>query len=189
MRVTAGLLAAIALVFMLELQFGTVFLRQFALWPLGHGFAPWQLFSSGFLHADLFHLAMNMFGLWIFGRDIERVLGGIRFLQLYGASLLTGSLTQLVVVSALGTQAPTLGASGAVFGLLGAFALLFPRRRMLFLLLPVPIPARLFVLLYALFELGSGVTGSFSGIAHFAHLGGLVGGLLLLRVWRQRPMG
>lgn len=189
MRVTGALLAANGLVFLLELKFFGALVTHFALWPLGYGFAPWQLLTSGFLHSGIVHLATNMFGLWVFGRAVENALGSARFLQLYGASLLTGALTQLVVVYALGTQAPTLGASGAVFGILGAFAMLYPRRKMLLLLFPVPIPARVFVVLYALFELGSGVTGSSSGIAHFAHLGGLVGGLLLLRLWRQQPVG
>lgn len=174
------------LAFALETQMGDALLRRYALWPWGQGFAWPQLISSGFLHGSLLHLITNMFGLWMFGREVERALGSWRFAQLYTASLLSAAFTQLAVVSALPDPVPTVGASGAVFGLLMAFAMLFPRRIIVLLLPPIPMPAWLFVMLYAAFELYSGVTGTFSGIAHFAHLGGLVGAYLMMRHWRPR---
>ncbi len=82
---------------------------------------------------------------------------------------------------------PTVGASGALFGVMVAFAMLFPKRVIVLLFPPIPLPAPLFVVLYAAFELYSGVTGTMSGVAHFAHLGGLVGGFVLMRIWKVKP--
>ncbi|SER15542.1 Membrane associated serine protease, rhomboid family [Solimonas aquatica] len=172
--------------FALEMRSGDAFVTQYALWPYGRGFAPLQLLSSGFLHANLLHLGSNMLGLWMFGREVERALGSTRFALLYFASLLSAALTQLLVVSGMAETTPTVGASGAVFGVLMAFAMLFPRRIIVLLFPPIPMPAWLFVLLYAAFELYAGVHGTFSGVAHFAHLGGLLGAWLLMRGWRRR---
>jgi len=171
------LLAANIIVFGLETQFSDAVIKPFALWPLGAGFEPWQLFSYAFLHGSLGHLAANMFGLWMFGRDVEGELGSVKFLQLYITSLLAAAVTQLSFAALTGVHQPTLGASGAIFGILAAFALLFPRRVIILLIPPIPLPAPLFVALYALFELYSGVSGFQAGVAHFAHLGGLAGGL------------
>ena len=97
---------------------------------------------------------------------------------------------QLLVASTLGIMAPTIGASGGLFGLMLGFAMMFPRRTIVPLIPPIPMPAWLFVTLYGLVELTLGVTGSASGIAHFAHLGGLLGGWLVIVYWRhQRPFG
>lgn len=161
-------------------------LRPLLLWPLGHGFAPWQPFTSGFLHAGLAHLATNLFGLWMFGREVERVLGARRFTALYFTSLATAGIGQLLFDGATGSVMPALGASGAVFGVLVAFAMLFPQRRIMLLIPPIPLPAPLFVMLYAAFELFSGVYGTQAGVAHFAHLGGLVGGWATVWHWRRR---
>lgn len=184
--VTQRLLIANGAVFALEYLLGPSFIQVFALWPLGPNFNVWQLLTSAFLHAGFAHLATNMFGLWMFGRDIEQLLGSKRFLQLYFLSALTASVTQFLVTTMLGQNVPTLGASGAVFGVLGAFALLFPERRVMLLFPPIPMSARVFVFLYAMFELASGVLGTQAGVAHFAHLGGLVGGLLIVWRWRRR---
>ena len=115
-------------------------------------------------------------------RMVER---GVRFVQLYTASVFAAALAQLIT-QGFSDPVPTVGASGGLFGLLGAYALLFPRRRVMLLFPPIPLPAPVFVTLYAAFELYAGVTGTMSGVAHFAHLGGLAGGLLLLRSWRRR---
>lgn len=171
--------------FVLELHYGERFIDAYALWPLGPRFHAVQLLSSGFLHAGLAHIAMNMFGLWMFGREVERAIGSARFTLLYFASLLTASLAQLAVTTALREQLPTLGASGAVFGLLGAFGMLYPRRTVMLMFPPIPMPAWLFVIGYAAIELALGVSGGQSGVAHFAHLGGLAGGLLTLRQWKR----
>ncbi len=184
--VTQLLLVANIAVFVLQLQARDGLIGQFALWPLGAGFEVWQLASSAFLHGSVLHLGVNMLGIWMFGRDIERALGSVRFARLYAVSVLAAAATQLVA-TAFGTPVPTVGASGGLFGLLAAYAMLFPQRRVMLLFPPIPLPAPLFVTLYALFELYAGVSGTQSGVAHFAHLGGLAGGFLELRRGRRPP--
>lgn len=163
----------------------TEIISQFALWPLHAGFMPWQLITYAFLHAGFTHLAFNMLGLWMFGRELEYVLGRVAVLQLYFASVLSAALLQLLVSSVAGDQYPTVGASGGVFGLLLAYAMIFPNRTVMLLLPPIPLPARVFVTFYALIELVLGVTGTQAGVAHFAHLGGMVGGYLMMYHWRS----
>lgn len=183
--VTHLLLIANIIVFGLQLQARDGLIEHFALWPLGAGFEFWQVLSSAFLHGSPLHLAANMFGLWMFGRDVESALGSSRFLHLYVVSVLSAAVAQLLMTG-IGNPVPTVGASGGLFGVLAAYAMLFPRRRVLLLFPPIPLPAPIFVALYALFELYAGVTGTLSGVAHFAHLGGLVGGFTILRHWRRR---
>jgi membrane associated rhomboid family serine protease len=129
-----------------------------------------------------------MYALWMFGSDVERAIGPRHYLTLYFASLLSSSATQLAVVSMMTSEGvyPTVGASGAIFGILLAFGLFFPRRTIVLLIPPIPMPAIVFVILYALLELFSGVFGTDQGVAHFAHLGGMVGAYLTLRHWRGR---
>ncbi len=134
---------------------------QFALWPIGTfykayyggivGFEPWQLVTSAFMHGGTMHLALNMFALYMFGRDVEATLGSKRFAWLYGASVIAGSLAQLVVVTATIDNGviPTVGASGGVFGVLLAFGVMFPKRRVMLLLPPIPMPAWVLVTGYA----------------------------------------
>lgn len=183
--VTYSLLWLNIAIFLLEMVFGDSVIERFALWPPGHGFAVWQLFTCAFLHANVLHIFLNLFGLRMFGREVEPALGSGRFLFLYVFSILTASVTQLLVTGLLDQAEPTLGASGAVFGVLGAFASLFPRRVLMLLFPPIPMPARVFVFLYAAIELFAGVYGTDAGIAHFAHLGGLAGGLICIRQWRR----
>jgi membrane associated rhomboid family serine protease len=159
----------------------------FALWPLGSGFAPWQLLSYALLHGGLPHLAFNMYGLWMFGAELERSWGPRRLLQYYVVSVLAGGLVQLAVASDTPVPYPTVGASGGLFGLLLGYAMLFPHRTIMLLFPPIPMPAWLFAVLFGLLELTLGVAGEPSGIAHFAHLGGMLGGWLMLRYWRGRP--
>ncbi|AXQ31474.1 rhomboid family intramembrane serine protease [Solimonas sp. K1W22B-7] len=183
--VTLFLLIANIAIFLLQLQASDGLIPRYALWPLGEGFQPWQLVTSAFLHGGMLHLAVNMFGVWTFGRELEQALGPLRFLRLYAVSVLAAAATQLVAVH-FGKPVPTVGASGGLFGLLAAYAILFPDRKLLLLFPPIPLPAPLFVVLYAAFELYAGVTGTLSGVAHFAHLGGLAGGLLVLGKRRGR---
>jgi membrane associated rhomboid family serine protease len=128
-----------------------------------------------------------MFALYMFGGAIERVFGGRRYLAFYLVSVVSAALTQLIVAGLSGEVYPTVGASGGVFGLLLAYGLYFPNNRVMLLFPPIPLPARTFVLIYAVLELFLGVTGSQAGVAHFAHLGGMVGGYLMLRYWRGGP--
>jgi membrane associated rhomboid family serine protease len=197
-RLTRLLIGVNVAVFVLEAVSGPRLLASFALWPVGHffvvqfdgpvGFKVWQLITCGFLHANFLHLAINMYALWMFGSDVERTIGSRYYLTLYFASLLSSSATQLLVVSMMTSTGiyPTVGASGAIFGVLLAFAMLFPRRTIVLLIPPIPMPAIVFVILYALLELFNGVFGTDQGVAHFAHLGGMMGAYLTLRHWRSR---
>ena len=186
---TQAMIVANVIVFLLEQVLGGSIFGWFALWPWDSGlFMPWQLATYAFLHGGLAHLAFNMFGLWMFGSELERVWGSRRMGIFYSVSVLTAAAVQLAVTSLMGSTAPTVGASGGLFGLLVGFAMVFPHRKVTPLLPPIPMPAWLFVTLYGLIELTLGVTGSASGIAHFAHLGGLLGGWLVIRYWRgQAP--
>ena len=193
-----------------------------ALWPLGSGrFWPWQLLSYGLLHGSLSHLLLNMLGLWMFGADLERLWGRDRYLQLIAASTLTAALAQLLVGVLMGAGGPTLGASGAIFGLLLAYGLMFPQRQfdlmgflpmllmmvpnstvnmiglVLFVVMianrsalpflrPIPIRALTMVAIYGAVELFMGVTGTGAGVAHFAHLGGMLGAWLMISWWRGK---
>ena len=179
--VTTALIAANVAVFLLQ-SVAPGILLPFALWPLATGdlnigasFLPWQIVTYAFLHGSLLHLAFNMFALYMFGSALERVFGGRRYAVLYFASVIAAAITQLVFAAVSGGVYPTVGASGGVFGLLLAYAIYFPHNRIMLLFPPVPMPARVFVVLYAALELFLGVTGTQEGVAHFAHLGGMVG--------------
>jgi len=188
---TQSLIVVNVLVFLFQQVMGDLLVPWLALWPLGSGlFMPWQLASYAFLHGGLMHLAFNMYGLWLFGSELERVWGARRLIVFYAVSVLVAALVQLGVTAMLGSDAPTVGASGGLFGLLIGFAMVFPLRTITPLLPPIPMPAPVFVALYGALELTLGVTGSATGIAHFAHLGGLLGGWLVMRYWRgQVPFG
>lgn len=183
--VTQTLIALNVIAFALEALLGTRWFADLMLWPLGANFAPWQVLTYGFLHGSLTHLLFNMLGLYMFGSDIERVWGQRRYLAYYLVCVVTAAIAQLAVTAMMGSVHPTVGASGGVFGLLLAFGMMFPRRTVVLLIPPIPMPAWLFVTLYGLIELYLGITGTASGVAHFAHLGGMVGGYLLIAYWRS----
>lgn len=184
--ITQALLLINVAVFFINQLFGQVFTQLFALWPLGAGFLPWQVISYAFLHGGYEHLLFNMLGLWMFGSELERIWGPRRFIQFYTASVLAAAAAQLAVTALTGSIYPTIGASGGLFGLLLAFGMMFPHRTIL-LFFVIPIPARMLVVLYGAFELYEGVTGSQAGVAHFAHLGGMLGGFLMMRYWQGKP--
>jgi membrane associated rhomboid family serine protease len=185
------LVAANVLVFLLQGQSPARIDELFALWPLQPidgkvYFQPWQIISYAFLHGNVTHIGFNMLGLWMFGAEIERYVGPRRLLACYFASVVTAALTQLFIPMLFGAPpAPTIGASGGVFGLLLAYALMFPTRKVVPLIPPIPMPAWLFATIYAGIELFLGVTGTLSGIAHFAHLGGMIGSALVVTQWRR----
>ena len=174
------------------LQISGLDLDYFALWPLGPSsmggltFEPWQIVTYSFLHGSPLHLISNMFALWMFGTDVERVWGRNRFLTYYFTCVLSAGLTQLLVSYWMGSSAPTIGASGGVFGVLLAYGMMYPHRTILLIFPPIPMPAWLLVTLYGAFELYAGVTGTMGDVAHFAHLGGMLGGYLLIRYGRSR---
>jgi len=187
------LIAANALVFLLQSLSRGALDGLFALWPLQpidgvSYFHFWQIITYAFLHStdNITHLLFNMLGLWMFGAEVERYVGPRRLLTCYFASVVSAGLSQLFIPILFGAPpAPTIGASGGVFGLLLAYAFLFPRRKVIPLIPPIPMPAWLFATLYACVELFLGVTGTLSGVAHFAHLGGMVGSALVIMNWRR----
>jgi membrane associated rhomboid family serine protease len=185
------LVAANVLVFVLQSLSKGALDDLFALWPLqpinGQSyFQFWQIITYAFLHGNITHLLFNMLVLWMFGTEIERYVGPRRLVACYFASVVTAALSQLFIPTLFGAPpAPVVGASGGVFGLILAYAFLFPNRKVIPLIPPIPMPAWLFATLYAGIELFLGVTGSQSGVAHFAHLGGMVGSALVIMNWRR----
>jgi membrane associated rhomboid family serine protease len=189
--VTTALIVANVAVFLLQ-SIAPGIVVPLALWPLaasasgvGAAFGPWQLLTYAFLHGGLVHLAFNMFALYMFGGAIEQVFGPRRYLIYYLVCVVSAAVSQLLVSAMMGGIYPTVGASGGVFGLLLAYAIYFPHSRVMLLFPPIPMPARVFVVVYAVIELYLGVTGTQAGVAHFAHLGGMIGGFVMLRYWRS----
>ena len=171
-------------------------------------FHIYQLFTYMFMHANLQHIFFNMFALWMFGCVIENVWGPKKFLFYYiscgiGAGLMqelvqyiaiyldlsANGLSFSMVNPAMFNGLTTVGASGAIYGILLAFGMLFPEQRVFIFPLPVPIKAKWFVLIYAGLELFMALQSSGDGVAHFAHLGGMLFGFLLIRYWRRHPDG
>jgi len=169
------------------LQFFLPMNLWFALWPVASPrFGVWQVLSYAFLHGDMGHLFFNMLGLFMFGSELERLWGQRRYLQFLLAGVLSAALAQLIITALLGSNVPTVGASGALYAMLLAYAMLFPNRTIMPLIPPIPMKAKTFVMVFGALELLMGLTG-FSGVAHFAHLGGMVGGFLMIRFWRGQP--
>lgn len=186
-----ALLIANVAVFLLQNLLGDGFTDWMVLWPLGAGgFMPWQLLTAGFAHATLGHIFFNMFALWMFGSSLEMVWGQRRFLTYYFVCLLGANVLQLLVSTWLlsqGELSTALGASGAVFGLLLAYGMVFPNNRMIVFPIPMEIRARNLVIVYGALELLLAYTGWQPGVAHFVHLGGMLFGWLLIRYWRGQP--
>ena len=188
--ITQALLLINVAAFFIDPFVGPWFTQLLALWPLGNGFLPWQVVTYAFLHGSLGHLFFNMLGLWMFGAELERVWGTKRFIHFYAASVLAAAAAQLLVTSLMGSIYPTVGASGGLFGLLLAFGMMFPNRIIMPLFPPIPMKAKYFVALFGGLELLLGIFAQRSGVAHFAHLGGMLGGYLMIRYWRgQSPFG
>jgi membrane associated rhomboid family serine protease len=201
--VVQALLVMNGVLFLLELFSGTPLINALALWPLGSPgatafgvaaphFLLWQLVTYSFLHGGVMHLLLNIYALWLFGSRMENVWGSNAFVLYYFVCVLGAGLVQLFVATqgaGEGDIYPTIGASGGVFGLLLAFGLTFPTERLMLLFPPVVLQAKWFVLIYGAVELWAGVTGTLAGVAHFAHLGGMLFGYILLLYWRRHPPG
>jgi membrane associated rhomboid family serine protease len=194
---TQALILVNVLCYLLQLATGNSLIPPFGLWPLSSGltgpfeagahFQLWQLVTYAFLHGGTAHLFFNMLALFMFGSDIERVWGSRRYVTYYFVCVVSAALAQLLVAAMSGgAPYPVIGASGGVFGLLLAFGMMFPRRMVVLLFPPIPMPAWLLVTLYGALELFMGITGTQAGVAHFAHLGGMAGGFLLIQYWRGR---
>ena len=170
------------------LYFSRFMPASMALWPLESGrFGPWQLLSYGFLHGGFNHIFFNMFAIWMFGLPIERIWGSRKFVLYFSVCVVGAAITQLIVQQFSGEFYPTIGASGGVFGLLLAYGVMWPENRIFLIFFPVPVRAKLFVLIYAGVELVFGITQAMPTIAHFAHLGGLLFGAGVLWRWGWRP--
>jgi membrane associated rhomboid family serine protease len=143
-------------------------------------FYPWQLVSYQFLHGGLWHVLFNLFALWMFGAELENRWGSAKFLAYYLLAGIGAGLIHLIVSPLIGPTAPTVGASGSIYGILLAFAVTYPDRPIYMFPFFIPIPAKFFMIIFAVIELVLGVSGS-DGVAHFAHLGGALVGYLLLK--------
>lgn len=181
---------------------------KFALfYPTSPFFHWWQPVTHMFMHGGFWHLLFNMYTLYLFGSVLERVWGTKKFLVFYfvtgiGAAAIHTGVEWLQMQSWLGQAAqgsiaaqtaihalkitPTVGASGAIYGVLMGYAMLYPDSLLTLIFPPVTLKAKWFVLIFAAIELLTGVTGTGGGIAHFAHLGGLVFGFLLIWYWKKR---
>ena len=180
--------------------------KWFALDPITFLWKPWQLVTYMFMHGGLGHLFFNMYTLFIFGTVLERVWGTKKFLVFYfvtglGAALIHTGVEWIQMQSWLSKAAegsaaamsaihvlkmtPTVGASGAIYGVLMGYAMLYPDSMLTLLFPPVSLKAKWFVLIFAAIELLTGVTGTGGGIAHFAHLGGLIFGFALIWYWKK----
>lgn len=145
-------------------------------------FYPWQLVTYMFLHGGFFHLLLNMLALWMFGAELENMWGQKRFLTYYMICGIGAGLCNLLIAPLFTTVGPTVGASGAIYGILVAFGYLFPNRS-IFIYGIIPVKAKYLVIIYMLVELFAVAGGTNSGIAHFAHLGGGVIGLIYMLIY------
>ena len=199
------LLIANGLVFVMQLLRGSFMQYWFALWPNAHAgyipisfgqfypvnaFYPWQLITYAFLHStySFSHIFFNMFGLWMFGPRLENEVGTKQFTFYYFVCAIGGALTHIGYAYIIGSATPVLGASAAIFGLLLAYGVIFPNTKIFFIFIPFPIKARTFVIIYGAIELFTGVLGLEGGVAHFAHLGGMLFGFFVILFWRRKRL-
>lgn len=167
-----------------------VMYEHFALFYFAYPhFKPYQLVTYIFMHANGWHIFMNMFGLFMFGRAVEQAWGPKRFLNYYLLTGIGAALTQFVIYYLQGDDVlhpPVVGASGALFGILLAFGMMFPNVELMMIFLPIPIKAKYFVAIYGGIELMSGLRNNADdNVAHFAHLGGMFFGFILMMIWRK----
>ncbi len=139
----------------------------------------WRIVTYMFLHAGIIHIAFNMYGVYLFGRILERHIGSVKFLQLYFISGIVGGV--IWMLCNFNTNAICIGASGALFGVMVAVAMLYPNAQIQMIIPPIPLKMKTFVLVYAIVEVLLGTSGMEGNIAHFAHIGGLVGGYFFIR--------
>ena len=207
-RVTRNLIIINVLMFIGTLFNGEGMLKAFALfYPTSPYFHWWQYITHMFMHGGWWHIFFNMYSLFIFGSVLERIIGerkflifyfvcglgavalhtGVQYLQAqsYMAQIAQGSKAAMDAYQALKVT-PTVGASGAIYGLLIGYAMLFPDSKLTLIFPPITLSAKWWIIIFAAIELVTGVTGVASGIAHFAHLGGMLFGFLLIRYWRKK---
>lgn len=199
--VTKNLVAINILMFIATLINENFMVTNFAMfYTASPFFKPWQILTHMFMHGGFWHIFFNMYSLLMFGSILERSLGPKKFLIFYfvtglgAVALHTGVewMQARVFIANGAAQAyqqllvtPTLGASGAIYGVLIGFAMLYPQARLTLIFPPIPMTAKWLVIIFAAIELFSGINGIQDGVAHFAHLGGMLFGWLLIRWWRK----
>ncbi len=182
--VVLNLIIINAIVFVGQMVFDSTWglTNKMALYSYNSGlFEPYQLVTHMFAHGGFFHILFNMYALWMFGSVLERIWGAKKFLIFYTACGLVAGLAQMFLVSG----GAAIGASGAIMGLLAAFAYTFPNTQFYILPIPFPIKAKYMAAIYAALDLFGGFSGSTDNVAHFAHLGGLVMGFILVIIWNK----
>ena len=206
--VTKNLIIINVLVFVMTLLRKQFMYESFALfYPASPFFHWWQYLTHMFMHGGFWHIFFNMYTLLIFGCVVERIIGSRKFLIFYficglGAAALHTGVEYLQATSYMNALAdgslqaadayarlkmtPTVGASGAIYGIILAYAMLFPQSRLTLLFPPVSLSAKWMVIIFAGIELFTGITGTADGVAHFAHLGGMLFGWMLIRYWRKK---
>ncbi len=167
---------------------GAIIESLFPLYPVGGGFQVWQLFTYMFLHGGPMHLLFNMFALWMFGMELENDWGSKKFFLYYLLCGVGAGISNLFIGPLFGPAGPTVGASGAIYGVLIAFGMMYPDRP-IFIYFLLPIRARYFVMMYIALELYAGVMGTADGVAHFAHLGGALVGWIYILIDQKRIPG
>lgn len=189
-KITKWLMIVLTAIFVVDtiLQMAhVVYLPSFlALGTLAHGFLPWQVATYGFLHGNELHLLFNLLGLWIFGSPLERLWGDKRYVQFLAASAVAGAALHLLMTTVMGNPSRMLGASGMVYGLLLAHGMLFPNKPISLIFPPVEMTTKTYVIIFGVLELWLGLRSQ-DMIAHFAHLGGMLGAFLMIQYWRGRP--
>ena len=206
--VTRNLIILNIIVFIATLINQEFMTAEFALfYPTSRYFHWWQVLTHMFMHGGFWHILFNMYTLWLFGSVVENIIGSKKFLLFYfvcglgAAGLHLGveflQMQSFMEGAALGNSValqniavikltPTVGASGAIYGVLIGYAMLFPASKMTLLFPPVTLSAKWMVIVFAAIELLTGVTGTVAGVAHFAHLGGMLIGWLMIFYWRKR---
>ena len=203
--VTKNLIIINVLIFVATIINENFMIGTFGLfYPTSPYFRWWQVITHMFMHGGFWHILFNMYTLFIFGVVVERIIGSKKFLLFYfvcglGAAALQMGTQYLEVQAFMNSDSqtalqslidlkrtPTVGASGAIYGVLIGYAMLFPQSKMTLLFPPVTLSAKWMVIVFAVIELFTGVVGFADGVAHFAHLGGMLIGWLLIRFWRRR---
>lgn len=191
-NVTRNLILINVIIFIATLLNENFMMGTFALYyPASHYFKWWQVVTHMFMHGGFWHIFFNMYTLYIFGSVVEDIIGSRKFLIYYfvcglGAAALHMGVQALQVHYFATAVPPVVGASGAIYGVLIAFAMLFPEARMTLIIPPVTMKARTMVIVFAAIELLTGITGFADGVAHFAHLGGMLFGWMLISGWRKK---
>ncbi len=206
--VTRNLFYVNVVVFIATLINQDFMMSTFALYyPTSHYFHWWQLVTHMFMHGGFLHIFFNMWALIMFGSAVEQTIGSKKMLWLYfvaglgavalhfGTMYLEGLYLENQIMAGSATAAkayatlkvtPTVGASGAIYGLLMSYALLYPQRRLTLIFPPISMKAMTWIIIFAVIELVLGVRGIADGVAHFAHLGGMLFGWLMIRYWRKK---